>query len=101
MSKKLFTVDALRCFESRNGNSYHACLITRHEDGAQIKCPFTYGYGSQYEQTALEAMLKAGWIDASYTDKYWMYDRENGYPILWSVRDALRKRDLISLAGRP
>lgn len=97
---KLFTVEALRWFERRNGNTYHACLVTRHQDGAQLKCPFTYGYGRQYEQTALEAMLKAEWIPARYTDQLWMYERENEYPIIWIMRDASTKRDLIELAGK-
>ena len=76
-----------------NGNTYHSCRITRCKDGAVITCPFTYGYGDHYRQTALEAMAQEKWLPVKYrTDDAWCrYERENRYPILWNMRDGLKR----------
>jgi len=97
MTRKIqFTATARRWFDRRNGNTYHSVRITRHSDGATIACPFTYGYGDCYRQTALEAMHAAGWFPAKYDDKTcWCYERENNYPILWNVADG-SKRDCVA-----
>lgn len=93
-----FIADAIKWRDKVNGNTYHSVKITRTEDGSVLHCPFTYGYGDSYKQTALEAMAKNRWLPETYTtpdehgrtDKY-AYERENGYPILWNVRDGLKR----------
>jgi hypothetical protein len=91
---------AARWFDRINGNTYHSARITRCADGATIAAPLRYGYGGSYRQTALNAMLEAGWIPAKYKDKpgkpgnLYRYERDNGYPIEWTVIDGL-KRDAI------
>ena len=98
----LFTARACRWFDKINGNTYHSVRITRHSDGAILACPFQYGYGDHYRQTALDAMARAGWIPAKYNEPQpqggtacLMYERENNYPILWDVSDGL-KRDCVA-----
>ena len=104
MNRKIkFVVDAARWFDKVNGNTYHACRITRTRDGATLHCPLQYGYGEQYRYTALEAMARAKWIPPKYREESphgglscMMYERENGYPIMWNVTDGL-KRDAVAL----
>ncbi len=87
-----FTAVAVKWFDRINGNTYHSVRITRHKDDAVLACPFTYGYDSAYEQTALEAMAKAKWLPVKYrTEQKWCYQRENNYPILFVVSDGLKR----------
>jgi len=98
-----YIVQAARWFDRVNGNTYHACRITRTRDGATIRCPFQYGYGDQYRYTALEAMARAKWLPPQYRQEAthggltcMAYERENNYPIDWTVTDGL-KRDCVAL----
>jgi hypothetical protein len=100
-----FVCEAIRWFDRANGNTYHASRITRVRDGAQITVPLTYGYGNHYQHTALEAMAKARWLPTKYRElpgaehnQFLAYERENGYPVMWSVTDGL-KRDAVALVG--
>jgi hypothetical protein len=100
-NKIKFVANAVRWFDKANGNTYHSVNITRIEDGATIHCPFTYGYGEHYKQTALKAMLENKWmkfnhLPGGYTiETLHLYERENNYPIMWNVTDGL-KRDCIA-----
>ena len=97
MKQKIkFIVEAVRWWDG--SNTYHACRITRTRDGKVIKCKLQYGYGDQYRQTALNAMIEAKWLPAKYRKEPYLYERENNYPINWIVSDGL-KRDAIVLAS--
>ena len=91
-----FVATAVKWRDRVNGNTYHSVRVTRCADGETLYCPFTYGYGDHYKQTALAAMQAAGWLPAKYVEKgaEFMYERENGYPILWQCTDGL-KRDCV------
>jgi hypothetical protein len=94
-----FVVDAARWFDKVNGNTYHSCRITRIKDGGMIYSRFQYGYGDHYRQTALMAMADAKWLPVKYRkENGWYYERENNYPIIWNVRDGL-KRDALALVN--
>ena len=96
-----FIAIACRWFDRVNGNTYHSVRITRCRDGAILACPMTYGYGECYKQTALEAMGKTKWLPVKYRgpathgSRAFDYERENNYPISWSVSDGL-KRDCVA-----
>lgn len=100
-----FTVIVKKWFDKVNGNTYHSVRCIRHCDNAIIGGQYRYGYGEHYKQTALEIMYKAGWLKDSGLcleppDKdLFCYERENNYPILWSVTNGL-KRDCIA-NGKP
>lgn len=96
-----FICNAVRWFDKVNGNTYHSVRVTRIKDGKVIADQFQYGYGNQFEHTALKLMAKEKWIPAKYrkinsngSTNYYAYERENNYPILWNVTDGL-KRDCI------
>jgi len=97
MERKIkFLAHVVKWFDKVNGNTYHSVNITRCKDGKVLKCAWTYGYGSQYVQTALEAMLKAGWLPKKYTrETILQYERENYYPIAWNETHGL-KREMIA-----
>ncbi len=97
MQKCKYTAIGVKWSDKLNGNTYHSVKIIRHKDGTILYCPFTYGYGDQYRTTALIAMAKAKWLPVKYrdSDKHWIYEHENNYPILWVVSDGL-KRDCIA-----
>jgi hypothetical protein len=83
--------NAVKWFDKVNGNTYHSVRITRTEDGAVITAPFQYGYGEHYRQSAIETMIKAGWIKGYDRDNQYLYERENDYPIQWIVSDGKKK----------
>lgn len=95
------TANAVKWFDSVNGNTYHSVQITRHRDGKMLFCQFQYGYGDHYRQTALEAMADAKWLPVKYRDVNYccLYERENNYPILWNVSNGL-KRECIANGQR-
>ena len=91
-----FICKAVKWFDKVNGNTYHSVRITRTEDAKTISHEWTYGYGDAYRQTALNTMLKAGWLPETYNEKnIWQYERENNYPIFWDEINGL-KRDMIA-----
>jgi hypothetical protein len=91
-----FVVNAVKWFDKVNGNTYHSVRITRCKDNKTIVGGFTYGYGDHYQQTAMETMIENKWIPSKYNkSNYYLYERENKYPILWNVSEGL-KRDCIS-----
>ena len=97
-----YAAHAARWFDKANGSTYHSVRITRADTGETIAAPMQYGYGDHYRQTALALMLDAGWIPAKYGEKLphggtlaYSYERENNYPILWTVSDGL-KRDCVA-----
>jgi len=92
-----FTVIAARWFDKVNGNTYHSVRCIRHRDSAVVVGQFQYGYDEHYRQTALEVMAKAKWLPVKYRsqDNQFSYERENNYPIFWSVSDGL-KRDCVA-----
>lgn len=93
-----FTVIAIKWFDKYNGNTYHSVRCIRHKDNAIVVGAYQYGYGEHYKQTALAIMAKADWLPGiKYQDfdAQWQYERENNYPILWTVSGGL-KRDCIA-----
>jgi hypothetical protein len=100
-----FVANAVKWFDKVNGNTYHSVRIERVRDGKMIYCQFQYGYGDHYKYTALVEMIKNKWLPKIYVsntnnipaDKkgYYLYERENNYPIVWNVTEGL-KRDCIA-----
>lgn len=93
-TKIKFIVNAVKWFDKVNGNTYHSCRITRCDDGKVCAAAFQYGYGEHYKQSAIEEMLKAGWIDHKYKENPYLFERENDYCILWNVSQG-KKSDCI------
>ena len=98
MRSKKFTAIAVKWFDRYNGNTYHSVRIIRHRDNKILCCPYEYGYGDQYRQTALEAMSRAKWLpvkyrshNATHGSNCFDYERAHNYPIIWAVSDGLKR----------
>lgn len=87
------SVVARRWFQRTYGNTYHSVQVT--VNGSVIGyVPFTYGYGSQWEQTAIE-LLKAKFPE--YGGEFsWprMRAEKLGDSYFSTVCDVQRKKDL-------
>lgn len=88
-----------RWFEKTNGNTYHTAEIL--VDGVSVAvCPFAYGYGSQYRQSAESELERLGYMPGrkeghggSY-ESAWQYFERHGIEYTDRVEDVKRKRDL-------
>ncbi len=102
---------ARRWFDKINGNTYHSVKV--FADNKEVGfCPFAYGYGEGFQQTAVELLVKAGIftreVEPDRTDKhgtyikgndrtYWNFledKRSNHDKYLINVVDVSRKKDL-------
>jgi hypothetical protein len=93
-----YVANAVLWHDRANGNTYHSVRVTRCEDGKTLACPFQYGYGDHYKQTALQAMADAGWLGDKYKGQHsngasnaHSYEMENDYPIAWNVSKGAKK----------
>ena len=85
MNQIKFIVNAVKWRDRVNGNTYHSVRVIRCRDREEIYGQLTYGYGDSYRDTAKLTMLRAGWIPKKYRDNLYLYERENDYPIYYSV----------------
>lgn len=82
--KYRFSANCVKWFDEINGNTYHSVSITDKKTGKIIVCPFQYGYGEQYKHTAILRLIELKLLPKQYNkDNYYLYERENNYPILW------------------
>lgn len=84
-------ISGRRWFQRGPGNTYHSVRIFK--DGAQIAyLPFSYGYGEQFLQTAIDWLKAHGHIprDAEY-GTYYLREVLGG---TYDVADVARKGDL-------
>lgn len=93
-----------RWFQKVYGNTYHSCKVLVSYDGFSWEeigyCPFTYGYGSQYLQSAIKLLDKAGLIpDIKYQEhggyeQLWSYIRDRKIMFIDTVHDVNTKKEL-------
>lgn len=90
-----------RWFQRTYGNTYHAADIwVTFADGTTQKlfADFTYGYGEQYLETALETLAEAGLAQPQDTrygrETLREYCKRNGIALEYRALDVARKRDL-------
>jgi hypothetical protein len=101
---KISTIDikALSWFDKVNGNSYFAAIVTIDygtPNEKEIKLPFQYGYGDQYEYEAGNALDESGIITL---EKYqngskqslWRYCEENEIILRKNKRTGCKKSEL-------
>ena len=89
----LIAIYAKRWFSSSYGNTYHSVTIGL-PDGTRLRCPFAYGYGEQYMDTAL-AKLALYFGDPVRDGEYLLpYLTTRGYWSRIDVADVARKKDL-------
>jgi hypothetical protein len=94
--RKIIHVSARKWFDKVNGNTYHSVAVTL-PDGTVRTVGQTYGYGTQYEETAIRLVTP----DGSYPKHpngnpkpAWKWYEENGYQVIYDVVLVPRKKDL-------
>ena len=97
----MLTIIGRRWFEKTNGNTYHSVEV--YQDNKRIVyVPFAYGYGDQYKQTALGALVQLGLYPATEAKhggfecyRQFVFSKAaGGDGNFFSVSDVARKKDL-------
>ena len=80
-------IEGRRWYQRSYGNTYHTAYIV--VNGKKLKSPVTYGYGTQYLQTAADLLRESG---------YEVPENNEGYNLMTSyphtVEDVKRMKDL-------
>lgn len=99
----IIKIRARKWFQKTYGNTYHSCKV--FVDNNLIgHCPFTYGYGDQYMQTAHKLLQEAGYYPKTGNHLYSGADKDY-YEFQMDIRnnrdkfdieaiDVFRKKDL-------
>ena len=89
-----YVIDAKRWFDRVNGNTYHSVSVFKNGELLD-RVPFTYGYGSHYEQTALELLQKHNIEHSKNVDMFWQWKEKTGDKrVMVFCNDVKRKKDL-------
>ena len=91
MSQIKFIAQGVKWRDKVNGNTYHSVRVTRCKDGETIAANYQYGYGDHWKDTAKLLMRDNGWIPKKYNGQLYLYERENDYPIFWTVREGTKR----------
>lgn len=98
----LHTIDitAKQWFDKVNGNSYFSAIATVNfgtPEAIEIKIPFQYGYGSQYEYTAFKALQDAKIIPTQDTMLHpSRFCQEYGIILRSNIETKCKKKDVIA-----
>ena len=84
-NKLIKTIDlqAKEWFDKANGNSYFSAQITLNfgeETQKTINIPFQYGYGSYFEQAALNQLQCENLIPTNLISNLWYYCENHNIP---------------------
>ena len=96
MKIKTIDLNFKEWFDKINGNSYLAGNVIINyatEEEEILTCKFQYGYGSQYEQSALEILQENGYINKSFT-ALWQYCKDFNVILRKSMHRNCLKREL-------
>jgi len=94
---KTLDINAKTWFDKVNGNSYFSAVITIDygtPEQKEIKLPFQYGYGSQYESEAKAVLTEHNYISPSYGQNLYTYCLENNIILRSNNIKNCRKKDL-------
>lgn len=90
--KEQITIIGRRWFQKTYGNTYHTVEV--YVNGELVeKSPETYGYDSQYVQTAHEILNKSGHFKGDYGD-FSQAQKDHRDKFVISVTDVNREKDL-------
>tara|TARA_R100000935_G_C2705832_1_gene112121 strand:+ start:117 stop:476 length:360 start_codon:yes stop_codon:yes gene_type:complete len=94
---KTIDINAKEWFDKINGNSYFSGTITINygmESEETFFIPFTYGYGSYYEQEAKSILTQFNKISVDYGKPFSMYCRENNIILRRTLKENCLRREL-------
>jgi len=98
---KTIDIQAKEWFDKVNGNSYFAALVTLNfgmPGEKQIKLPFQYGYGNQYEQETLaelqEQLILPYFDEGNHITLLWKWCKDNNVIYRHSKQTNCKKSEL-------
>lgn len=94
---KTLDIQAKQWLDRVNGNSYYASQVTIDfglPTEKTILVPFQYGYGSMYEQTAVEALAEH--FNQPKSEFQFCKLRENGVIIRSNIQTGCKKHEVIA-----
>lgn len=92
--KNFYVIKARRWFQKTYGNTYHSCEVFKNGESLG-RMPFTYGYSTQYEQTALKILKTSGEIKKEEFRCLWHWIESIGQENIYiDLQDVQRKKDL-------
>jgi hypothetical protein len=94
---KTLDIQAKTWFDKVNGNSYFSALITIDfgtKNEKQIKLPFQYGYGSQYEQETKAVLTEHNYISPKHHENLYNYCIANKIILRSNNQTGCLKREL-------
>ncbi len=88
------TIIGRRWFDRVNGNTYHSCeCLINGQPVANV--PFSYGYGNQYEYSAMNKLAELGYLPGYDSQTVaWRYCEDRGIAYHATHSDVNRKKDL-------
>lgn len=98
MKVKTIDIQGKEWFDRVNGNSYCSSLVTVNyglKTEKQFRMPYQYGYGSCYEQFALEGLLQRKLINTRSTFEL----RGQGIILRSNLQEKCLKREVIAFGG--
>lgn len=100
MEKPIVSVIGRRWFQRTYGNTYHTVSVIM-PDGSHIRSPMTYGYGSQYLETAAKLIEATGLFPprelrdrGMAPEALWKWFDRIGVELHETVIDVQRQKDL-------
>jgi hypothetical protein len=97
MKVKTIDLQAKEWFDSVNGNSYFAALVTVNfgmKTEKRFTIPFTYGYEEHYKEVAKNKLKKEGVINPDDFTALWRYCDNNNIKLNYSKQEGCRRREL-------
>ena len=89
---KSIAIFGRRWFQKTCGNTYHSVQI--FVNTMEIKLPYQYGYGEQYYWTAINYLVKNGYIIQENNESVREWAIRNKVNLVSAVVDVARKKDL-------
>jgi len=81
-----------RWWQQSYGNTYHSVRVLL--DGVEVAhCPYAYGYGSAYSQTAVKLLKQAGIVPSDHR-AVGAWGLSDLFDVVENVEDVQRKKDL-------
>ena len=90
---KKLNINCKEWFDKINGNSYFAGTI-EIDDKETFLIPFSYGYGTYYEQEAKAILTEFNKISLNYSLSLYSYCKENNIEFKSNLKENCLKREL-------
>ncbi len=95
---KTIDINARTWFDKVNGNSYFSAIVVVNygmPTAKEFKLPFQYGYGSQYEQEAKQALIDNSILPTACSS-LWSYCQDNGIILRSHNQKGCLKREVVN-----